>query len=51
MEDGLYYEERRFQAAIVSDGSSSRSLGAALYAAHFACNSSPWKGVEYGSSF
>ncbi|KAK8461327.1 hypothetical protein SEVIR_1G014301v4 [Setaria viridis] len=38
MEDSLYEKERRFQAAIVSDGSSSRSLGAALYAAHFACN-------------
>ncbi|CAL5059077.1 unnamed protein product [Urochloa decumbens] len=38
MEDSLYEKERRFQAAIMSDGSSSRSLGAALYAAHFACN-------------
>ncbi|CAN6231090.1 unnamed protein product [Urochloa humidicola] len=38
VEDSLYEKERRFQAAIVSDGSSSRSLGAALYAAHFACN-------------
>ncbi|CAN6278156.1 unnamed protein product [Urochloa humidicola] len=38
IEDSLYEKERRFQAAIVSDGSSSRSLGAALYAAHFACN-------------
>ncbi|KAJ1278823.1 hypothetical protein BS78_04G108400 [Paspalum vaginatum] len=38
MEDGLCEKEMRFQAAIVGDASSSCSLGAALYAAHFACN-------------
>jgi len=38
MEDSLYEKKMRFQAAIVSDGSTSCSLGAALYAAHFACN-------------
>nr|CAB3446300.1 unnamed protein product [Digitaria exilis] len=38
IEDSLHEKERRFQAAIVSDGSTSCSLGAALYAAHFACN-------------
>ncbi|KAG2649934.1 hypothetical protein PVAP13_1NG144100 [Panicum virgatum] len=38
MEDSLYEKEMRFQAAIVGDGSTSRSLGAALYATHFACN-------------
>ena len=30
MEDSLYEKEMRFQAAIVGDGSTSRSLGAAL---------------------
>ena len=38
MEDSLYEKEMRFQAAIVGDGSTSRSLGAALYASRFAGN-------------
>jgi len=38
LEDNLHEKERMFQAAIVTDASSSPSLGAALYAAHFASN-------------
>ncbi|BAS77937.1 Os02g0255000, partial [Oryza sativa Japonica Group] len=38
LEDTLFEKEKRLQAAIVSDGSSSLSLGAALYASRFAGN-------------
>ncbi|XP_006647126.1 cyclic nucleotide-gated ion channel 1 [Oryza brachyantha] len=38
LEDSLFEKEKRLQAAIVSDGSSSLSLGAALYASRFAGN-------------
>ncbi|KAL6629581.1 hypothetical protein ACP70R_029346 [Stipagrostis hirtigluma subsp. patula] len=38
LEDTLFEKEKRLQAAIVSDGSSSLSLGAALYASKFARN-------------
>ncbi|TVU33299.1 hypothetical protein EJB05_25109, partial [Eragrostis curvula] len=38
LEDTLYEKEKRLQAAIVSDASSSLSLGAALYASRFAGN-------------
>ncbi|KAL6889015.1 hypothetical protein ACP4OV_010041 [Aristida adscensionis] len=38
LEDTLEEKEKRLQAAIVSDGSSSLSLGAALYASKFARN-------------
>jgi cyclic nucleotide gated channel, plant len=38
LEEGVREKERMFRAAAVTDISSSRSLGAALYAAHFARN-------------
>lgn len=38
MEEALYEKEKRLQAAIVSEGTTSLSLGAALYASRFAGN-------------
>uniref|UniRef100_A0A804P2L2 Cyclic nucleotide-binding domain-containing protein n=1 Tax=Zea mays TaxID=4577 RepID=A0A804P2L2_MAIZE len=38
LEEALYEKEKRLQAAIVSDGTTSLSLGAALYASRFAGN-------------
>ncbi|KAL5208212.1 hypothetical protein ABZP36_032647 [Zizania latifolia] len=38
LEDALFEKEKRLQAAIVCDGSSSLSFGAALYASRFAGN-------------
>ncbi|KAL5211936.1 hypothetical protein ABZP36_022783 [Zizania latifolia] len=38
LEDSLFEKEKRLQTAIVCDGSSSLSLGAALYASRFAGN-------------